>query len=236
MVNVRHVTGLAAALLVAGCATSEPTEPFYTSSAAPATTTAGAAPSSSKARSIPKAIPASAFLQVSDAPEKARQKPARADHDLPAFCGKSYEQKDRIGVRATQLLLIQSKGESEGSTPKSAVYEDVLVYRGDGAKEFMTDLRAAVKNCASDEDDKNFLRGSIEAGDDSELIEQSTPATDDAGEPVQGQPSRLFWAVVRHADTIAFVSNTGWESSGAEKADTVKLGTRAAARVKEWRG
>jgi hypothetical protein len=247
MLNVRRATGLltggVAALIVAGCTSAQPTGPFYESPSA--TTPSAPVPSdaaeveSPSAPPIPADIPAAAFLQESDAPEKAREKPKRVDHDLPAFCKKSYEQKDQVGVRASQLLLIQSKGDTEGSTPKSAVYEHVIVYKGDGADEFMTDLRAAVKACASEKDDtgttvKNFLRGTLNAGDDSELIERTRPATDDAGEPVAGT-NQVFWAAVRHGDTVAFVSNSGWESGGAEKGDTVTLGTRAAARVKGWR-
>lgn len=219
---------------MAGCTTSEPTEPLSASSPAPASV-ASSRPATAIPAEIPADIPASAFLQEADAPEKARQEPKRTDHDLPAFCGKSYEQKDRIGVRAVRLLLIQGRADPEGSTPKSAVYEQVTVYRADGAERFMRELRQAVRNCATDKKDKNFLRGPIDAGDDSELIERASPATDDAGEPVPGRTSSLFWAAVRHGDTIAFVSNTGWESVGAEKADTVTLGTRAAARVARWR-
>ncbi|MEU4240804.1 hypothetical protein [Actinoplanes sp. NPDC026619] len=239
------LTGGMTALFVAGCTTSDPTEPLFASPSVAAETptppTVSAEPAATGTKSIPADVPASAFLQAADAPEKARDQPKAADHSLPAFCKTSFEQKDQVGVRGTQLLLIQSKGDTEGSTPKSAVYEDVIVYRGDGATEFMSDLRAAVKSCASEKDDvgvtvKNFLRGPIGGGDDSELIERTRPATDDAGEPIDNQIHQVFWAAVRHGDTIAFVSNTGWESGGAEKGDTVTLGTRAAARVEKWRG
>ncbi|GIM94045.1 hypothetical protein Ato02nite_058380 [Paractinoplanes toevensis] len=180
-----------------------------------------------------------------DAPGKAKEKPNRlgaGDQKLPAFCKSSYETKDQVGVRATQLLLFASEDAPEGSTPKAAVYEDVIVYRNDGAEQFMASLRKAVQGCATQKDDsgvtlKNFLRGPVPGGgDDSVLIERTRPATDDAGEPVAGQVHSLFWAAVRQGDTIAFVSNTGWESGSAEKGDTVTLGTRAAARIKAWRG
>ncbi|WP_203730806.1 hypothetical protein [Paractinoplanes durhamensis] len=240
--------GGVAALIVAGCSGTEPDRPAADVTSAPSPTSAespSVAPTSAgPAKAIPAGIPDSAFLQESDAPEKAKEKPNRLDSDgnaLPAFCKAGYEQKDQVGVRGTELLLIASKDATEGSTPKAAVYENVIVYKGAGATEFMTDLRAAVRGCASQKEDngvtaKNFLRGSIGAGDDSELIERTRPATDDAGEPIDNQVNQVFWAAVRQGDTIAFVSNGGWESGSAEKSDTVTLATRAATRVKAWRG
>jgi hypothetical protein len=230
----RMAVGLVAALLMGGCTSSEPTEPLFGEQPSEEVTV-----SESPAKPIPDSIPASAFLAASDAPGKAHEKPRRlgsGDQPLPAFCGASYEQKSQIGVRGTQLLLISSADAPDGSTPKAAVYEEVIVFEGDGATAFMTALRKAVTGCATQKDDKNYLRGPVEGGDDSELIERTSPATDDAGEPVEGQLHHLFWAAVRQGDTVAFVSNTGWESGSAEKSDTVTLASRAAARIKAWRG
>jgi hypothetical protein len=260
--GLRAAGVLVGAFVVAGCSadSGEPVAAASASSSASASTGFGApAPSPSATTSsttatttsapppkpLPASIPDSAFLQASDAPAKAKEKPKRlgADgHPLPAFCNRSYEQKDQLAVRGTELFLIASKDATEGSTPEAAIYENVLVYRGDGATKFMQSLRTAVKACASAKDAdsgvtvKNFLRGPVGGGDDSELIEQTRPATDDAGEPVAGQVHHVFWAAVRQGDTIAFVSNTGWESGSGDKADTLTLGKRAATRVQAWRG
>ncbi|GIF25567.1 hypothetical protein BJ973_003845 [Actinoplanes tereljensis] len=251
MVNARHaanwLVGGVAALIVGGCSGSEPTN----QAAAPTSPSAAALPSSTSAagasptaKAIPDSIPAIAFLQVVDAPGQAKEKPNRlgaGDQPLPAFCKNSYEQKDQVGVRATQLLLFASEDAPEGSTPKAAVYEDVIVFKNDGATKFMTSLRKAVEGCPTEKADsgvtlKNSLRGPVEgAGEDSVLIERTRPATDDAGEPVEGQVHSLFWAAIRQGDTIAFLSNTGWESGSAEKTDTQTLATRAASRIKAWR-
>lgn len=188
---------------------------------------------------IPDAVPASAFLQESDAPGKARV--GSGDQPLPAFCSNSYETQDQVGVRATKLLLISSADAPADATSKAAVYEDVIVFRADGAETFMMSLRAAVTDCPEQTDDdgvtvRNYLRGETGVGDDSVLVERTRPATDEAGEPIEGELHHLFWAAVRHGDTIVFLSNTGWESASADRADTVTLATRTAARLSEWRG
>jgi hypothetical protein len=249
----------AAALLAAGCSAagpvSAPLPPSSASSppASPApsltsTSTSSSSPSPSvpaSARPIPSSIPAAAFLQAADAPGKAKDKPRRlgaGEQPLPSFCGHDYGQRGKVGVRATQNLLYVEADAPAEATPKSTVYEDVLVFQGDAATAFMTGLRAAVQGCASQKDDsgvtvRNYLRGDIKAGDDSVLIERTRPATDEAGEPVGGGAlHHLYWAAVRVGDAVAFVSNTGWESVSADRADTVHLGGKAAARLSAWRG
>jgi hypothetical protein len=208
----------------------------------PASTTAPATPAPASAAPIPKSIPATAFLQASDVPGKIKEKPRRlgpGDQPLPTFCGKKYGSGSAI--QATQSVYFTEPNAPAGSTPKAAIYQDVLVYRGDGAASFLNNLRASVRRCATQKDEvgvtvKNYLRGSLDAGDDSVLIERTRPATDDAGEPVGGgSRHHLFWAAVRVDDSVTFVSNTGWESISAERGDTEQLGRRAATRLAAWR-
>ena len=190
-------------------------------------------------KAIPSAIPEAAFLQASDVPGKAKGKPRRlgaGDQELPEFCGAGYDQGAAVGIRATQSVFFAGAKDPAESTPKAAIYEDVLVFKGDAATKFMNDLRAAVQGCPSRQGARNYLRGAIGAGDESALIERTRPATDDAGEPVGGGAlHHLYWVAVRVGDSVAFVSNTGWESVSAERADTVHLGGKAAARLAAWR-
>jgi len=215
----------------------------------PATPTAsaraGAAPPTSASRTavLPRSIPARAFLQAADAPGKAKSAPERlgaGGQKLPEFCDATYDRSDRVGVRATQVLLISGAGDPAEATPKAAVYEDVIVFRGDGATAFMADLRAAVRDCASLTDNgvvsHNYQRGSVDAGDESLLIERTRPAFREDGEPAgDGSLHHLYWAAVRVGDSVAFVTNAGWEAGSAERADTVLLARRAAARLAAWR-
>jgi hypothetical protein len=189
-------------------------------------------------------VPDTAFLHADDLPGQVKGSPARladGERPLPAFCGAAYQQSDRITLRATLRLLYSSAGAPPESTPKAEVYQDILVYRDGGADAFMTGLRAAVAGCASQNDDAgvrvaNVLRGAVGAGDDSALIEQTRPATDDEGNPRgDGSQQSMFWAVVRVADAIAFLAVLGWEGCSAELGDAVTLGTKAAGRIAAWR-
>jgi hypothetical protein len=147
-----------------------------------------------------------------------------------------------VGIQATQSLFFVEADAPPEATPKSASYEDILVFPGDGAERFMANLRSAVGRCASQTVDggatvKNDDRGEVPAGDDSVLIDRTRPATGDDGEPTgDGSLHHTWWAAVRVGDSIAFVSNTGWESVSAEKDDTVFLAKKAATRLAAWRG
>lgn len=187
---------------------------------------------------MPSSIPARAFLQASDAPGEGGtpERQGAGDHDLPEFCGNGYEQRGDLGIRATQLMYYRSADAPPDSTPKSAVFEDIMVFRGDGAEQFMDDLRAAVRDCPSEKSDKNVSRGSLGAGDESLLIERNHPEMTDEGVPTgDGSLHRVYFSAVRVGDAVAVVSDTGWESGSADRADTEHLATRAATRLKNWR-
>ncbi|MCU7725950.1 hypothetical protein ODJ79_19665 [Actinoplanes sp. KI2] len=189
-------------------------------------------------------VPDTAFLQPGDMPGPIKGSPLRlamGEQPLPSFCGAAYDQHDRIAVRATFRLLYNSPGSAAESTPKAEVYEDILVYREDAATVFLTALRAAVAGCASQTDDVgvrvvNVLRGAVEAGDESALIEQRRAATDEMGEPLgDGSEQSMFWAAIRVANAIAFLTVMGWETASADLGDTITLGQRAADRLAAWR-
>jgi hypothetical protein len=193
-----------------------------------------------KPRSIPSSIPARAFLRASDAPGAGSTPERRDSGELPDFCGLSYQQTGRVGIRATQFMYLTEKNPPENSTPQGTAVEDIMVFRGDGADRFMDGLRAAVRSCPTETHGRvtvtNVLRGGLGAGDESMLIERNQPAFGGDGEPTgDGTSHRRFWAVVRVGDSVAFVANTGWETASADRADTVHLGRRAAARLDAWR-
>ena len=188
-------------------------------------------------------VPDSAFLQAADLPGQIKGSPERladGERPLPNFCGAAYDQSDRLDMRATFRLLYSSAGAPPEATPKGAIYQDVLVYRDAGATAFMTALRAAVSGCGAQSDDAgvpvtNFLRGDLGAGDESALIEQRRPSTDDEGNPIEdGSEQSMFWAAVRLGDVIAFLAVIGWECSSADFGDTVSLGRKASGRLAAW--
>jgi hypothetical protein len=188
-------------------------------------------------------VPDTAFLQPGDMPGQIKGVPVRlgdGEQPLPSFCGAPYDQHDRIAARATFRLLYNSAGSAPESTPKAEVCQDILVLRDDAAKAFMTALRAAVAGCGSQTDEVgvrvvNVLRGSVEAGDESALIEQQRAATDEMGEPLgNGSEQVMYWAAIRVADAIAFLTVMGWETASADLGDTITLGGRAADRLAAW--
>lgn len=190
---------------------------------------------------IPSAVPARAFLHESDVPGRSMGAPDRLDGaDLPSFCGATFDQPAKVGIRATQGLLYTGADAPEHSTPESAVVQDIIVYRTDGAKRFMAGLRTAVRNCPTETISgvqvRNVSHGTLGRGDDSVLIERNRPATGDDGEPTgDGTLRRTFWSAVRVGDTITLVANNGWESASPTRTDSAHLGRRAAARLDAWR-
>ena len=189
-------------------------------------------------------VPDTAFLQPGDVPGQIKGIPVRLDdgeRPLPSFCGAAYDQGDRLAARATFRLLYNSPGSAAESTPKAAIYQDIMVFREDAAAAFMTGLRAAVSACTSQADDvgvrvANVLRGAVEAGDESALIEQRRASTDEVGEPRgDGSSQSMYWAAVRVGDAVAFLAVVGWECTSADLGDAVTLGQRAASRLAAWR-
>ncbi|MEV6631985.1 hypothetical protein AB0M54_14655 [Actinoplanes sp. NPDC051470] len=218
--------------------------PAVEAAAAPAAVNAPApvkvkAPAQTKDR-IPSSIPARAFLRASDAPGRGSTPERRDGGELPDFCGLSYEQTGRLGIRATQFMYITEKNPPPNSTPKGTVLEDIMVFRGDGADRFLDDLRAAVRSCPTETRGTvtvtNVLRGGLGVGDESILIERNQPAFGGDGEPTgDGTLHRRFWAAVRVGDSVAFVANSGWETASADRGDTAYLGSRAGFRLDAWR-
>jgi len=190
-------------------------------------------------------VPDTAFLQPGDVPGQVRGIPVRladGERPLPSFCGAAYDQGDRLAARATFRLLYNSPGSAAESTPKAAIYQDILIFRENAAVAFMSALRAAVSGCGSQSDEvgvrvSNLLRGALEAGDESALIEQRRDSTDELGEPRgDGSSQSMYWAVARVGDAIAFLAVVGWECTSADLGDTVTLGQRAVERLAAWRG
>src|SRR5690349_12580131 len=136
-------------------------------------------------------VPDSAFLQPQDVPGQIKGIPVRlgeGSRPLPSFCGSPYSHDDQVAARATFRLMYNSPGAAVESTPKGVVHQDILVFRESAAGAFLSDLRAAVSGCGSQLDEvgiqvSNLLRGTVEAGDESVLIEQRRGATDELGEP-----------------------------------------------------
>ncbi|WP_433296343.1 hypothetical protein ACQP2F_38150 [Actinoplanes sp. CA-030573] len=189
------------------------------------------------------AIPDRAFLRAADMPGVIKGAPRRlgdGEVPLPTFCGAGFEQADRIDARGTLRYYFSSPGAPAEATPKAMVHHQVLVYRDGGATDFMDGLRTCVTGCKSQNEDgvelRNHLHGPFGEADDSVVVEQTRPATDETGTPLDdGTLHSVFWAAARVGEAVAFVSIAGWESCSAEEADALTLGKKAARRLREWR-
>ena len=188
------------------------------------------------ANQIPSSIPASAFLLAGDAPGKAGQPERKGASDLPLFCDAYYEHSEKRAIQATQTLMYQGSDAPADSTPQAVVDETIMVFRGQGAEDFMDDLRAAVRACPRQDEERNILRGSAGTGDESMLIERNRPATRGDGEPMgDGSLYREYFVAIRVGDSIAFVDHNGWENWSAERSETQILAKRAGTRLVNWR-
>jgi hypothetical protein len=185
-------------------------------------------------------LPDAAFLGAADLPGPIKDAPKRLpDWPLPVFCGTAYDQPARVVSRATLRYYFTSPGAPAESTPKSVVHQAILLYQPDAATAFMTGLRAAVDACKTQLDSgitvTNRLRGALSLGDDSALIEQTRPATEESGEPRNdGSLHSVFWTAVRVGNAVTFLSNAGWESCSADHTDTVSLTQHATQRLMTW--
>jgi hypothetical protein len=244
--------GAAAAVLAAGltgCARSaDPAgAPSPATTPAPAATTAAATtaaattpatvPSSADAPAVPASIPAAAFLQASDA-EKGASPHLTDPAGTPAFCRATFASYRDIGIRTTSTMLWQHKDSPPGSTPAGTVTDTITVYRGDGATTFMADLRRAVAGCPSHQVDGITHRyralGTVPAGQDSVLIEDSIPGFNEDGTPRSGR-HYTYWGAARVGDSVTLVRNEGWEDASADRAESAAFTVKAARRLAAWR-
>jgi hypothetical protein len=196
-------------------------------------------PSSAPAPSIPDSIPARAFVQKADWDGDVVDGPTRTAHEIPQLCGTKLPSDDLIGVRATAVLSFRAPGVPDEYTPNGTVHDTVTVYRGAGARDFLRDLRDAVRTCPVDtvegREYRYRSRGPVGQGDESLLIEESTAGYGDDGEP-SGTTRYAYLAAVRTGDTVAFVEVDGWESASAERDDAVTFARAAGRRAGDWRG
>ncbi len=202
-----------------------PDDPVQTSASAPP--------------AVPDTVPARAFLQKADWDGSVVDGPTRVPHDLPELCGDNLPGEDAVGVRGTSVLTFRAPGVPDGYTPNGTVHDTVTVYRRSGARDFLRQLREAVRACPVDtvggREFRYRARGPVGSGDESLLIEQTTAGYGDAGEP-SGTTRYAYLAAVRTGDTVAFVEVEGWESVSAERDDAVTFARAAGRRAAQWRG
>jgi hypothetical protein len=247
---IRSVAGLAAvAVLVSGVAVGArlvladpsrpPAPPVSSSSPAPARTPQLAEPSlpppdqpptsppssaGGLVPGMPTSVPARALLTAGDA-NTAEFERLNRPVGPTLFCpGTDYPSSAQAGVRATVRLLYRGPGEGEEHTPRGTVTDTVTVYRGDGARQFMAELRDNVRQCPQNDPWENRVRSFDGPGDDAVLVERSWSR------------SSRYEIAVRIGDAVALVKSEGYEMVAADRAESEDFARTAAERLADWRG
>ena len=218
-----------------------PDSPSPTSSPSTPSVPPSSTPPSSSAPPLPTSIPARAMLGEADGAEGNFH---RMDDiwDTTRFCSAArYPSAKQAAVRASVMLLYRGPDSEPGSIPDDTIYDTVTVYRGDGARDFMSELRAAVRACPTgkvgDLDARYRSLGSFGAGDQSLLIERSWPARQGDGEPVtDGSRTQVYLAAVRVGDAVTLVDARGYENFSSDRRVVESLATIAGERLADWRG
>jgi hypothetical protein len=196
--------------------------------------------SSPPAPTMPSSIPARAVLTAADG--NMGELTALDVRKPPAFCSDTtYPSSSRAAVQKTVKILYRPPNLGADHTATDDIYNTVGVYRGDGAADFLDELRAAVRDCPNgkigDIPAKNRLLGSLGLGDESLLIERSFEARDDLGEPVgNGKRSYAYVAVVRIGDAVTRIESYGYESVSSDREVVGALTRKVADRLADWRG
>ncbi|MBM2621421.1 hypothetical protein JIG36_38555 [Actinoplanes sp. LDG1-06] len=219
------------------------TLPSSPPTSSPSSTPPSSPPSSTpttNAPSIPKSIPARALLTKAESRtgELTRQDEARG---VPEFCSKAkFPSAGQKGVAASVMLIYRSASAPEGSIPDDVVYDTVTVFRGEGAQDYLTELRRAVQLCPEgkigDLDAQFDNLGSLGLGDESVLIERSYAALDGEGEPMNnGSRTATYIAAVRVGDAVTLLESQGYENLASDRGEIEKLAKIAAEHLADWR-
>nr|WP_221379947.1 hypothetical protein [Actinoplanes polyasparticus] len=162
---------------------------------------------------------------------------------VPEFCpAATFPSQQQLGVSAS---IVSRYRKPDNPPPKGipddGVYNTVGVYRGDGAKDYLTDLRRAVEACSTSQvrglDAQFGLMLPLGVGDESVLIERSYEEVDADGRPMNnGRWRNTYIAAVRIGDAVTVIDCRGYENAASEAATARTLGKALAKRLKAWRG
>ena len=220
--------------------TESPTASFP-SSPSPSVTKPSSRPPSSSGPAIPKSIPARALLTRTD-PGVSDFQRLEESAGVPEFCAKAkFASRKLLGVTASVSMFYRGPKTPAENTPDDTLTDTVTVFRGDGAQDFLGELRAAVESCPTgkvgDLPAQFDSLGSLGLGDESVLIERSSEARGDDGEPSgNGSRTSTYIAAVRVNDAVTLIDTHGYESVSSDRSAVESLASTATKRLQEWRG
>jgi hypothetical protein len=198
---------------------------------------------------IPGSVPTRAFLTRAETNAGSWQRLRGATPLTLCSAAAGFASEKKVGVRGTVEILVAAgkipadlyedgKDPDTDYYPLAVVSDTVTVYRADGARVYLDEMRRMVKDCPKGGNGATYRSlGSLGLGDESVLIQGSTPARGDDGEPMNdGTRHYTYYAEVRIADTVVTVHYAGYESQSVERADAESLTRKAFQRARDWRG
>ncbi|XVV09505.1 hypothetical protein ACQP2X_32240 [Actinoplanes sp. CA-131856] len=204
------------------------------------TSTSTAARTSSPPPALPKSIPARAMLTKADGHTGDFSRLTEI-WDPTGLCGDAdYPSTDDAAVRASVRLTYKRPGLGAEYVPDDVVHNTVTVYRGSGARDFLDELRAAVRACPAggegDPPPKYRSLGSPGLGDESLMVERSAVGRAGTGEPDPAAERQITYIVaIRVEDAITLLDTSGWENAGSIRSSVDSLAETAADRLTAWR-
>jgi len=215
-----------------------PTTPTTPPSSPPETPRSSTAKVTSTAPVTPRSIPVRAFLQTKDLPGRRVDASTDSDLRLPHLCGADYDQSDHLAVSSARKMVYVAKDAPPDSVPDAIADEKIMVFRGDGAKDFMSGLRAAVRGCPAEpkKDEKYRIIDTPRMSDESVVIEVNGPFWKDGERLGRDESGRMsHFTAVRYRDTVAFVHHNGWENNSVGENETMQLARLSGVRLWGWR-
>lgn len=190
----------------------------------------------------PASIPDSAFLQRSDSNGDAEPKPSGPGSMLPDLCGAQFPSDRSIVARKHIYLNYWRQPNTEGYVASGTFDETVTSYRGDGAEQFMDQLRAAVASCPTHPEKHGHgtvttrIRPGPGHGDESVVVEQKQPSWDDIARKFTGDEETFLTSVVRFGPVVMILREVGYEGTWSDPAVHATFTGKAVNRLEAWLG
>jgi hypothetical protein len=187
----------------------------------------------------PTSIPDRAFFRQPANTVKDEPRFLGSENMLPELCAATYPADQSLLARRTRHLIYKLPGSPADPTyvPDGSFDHTITSYPNGVAATWMAELRAAVRDCPTQTISgftyRQRLLAGTRYGDDSMLIEVSTPNRDVNGNPTGGNEIRLV-SVVRVGNVVTVLYEQGWEGTSSDRAMVDDYTRRAVAAIVAW--
>lgn len=197
------------------------------------------APATSPLPPAPTSIPDRAFFRQPANTVKDEPRFLGSENMLPELCAAAYPADQSLLARRTRHLIFKLPSSPADPTyvPDGSFDHTITSYPHGVAATWMAELRAAVRECPTQTISgftyRQRLLAGTRYGDDSMLIEVSTPNRDVNGNPTGGNEIRLV-SVVRVGNVVTVLYEQGWEGTSSDPDLVADYTRRAVAAIAAW--